>query len=209
MSTFDRHTHWEKIYHTKQPDEFSWYQPTPATSLEFFSQYHIPKTARIIDVGGGDSLLVDHLIDQGYRDITVLDISETAIDRAKARLGPSAKHVKWIVSDVVDFQSDLPYDFWHDRAAFHFLTRQQDIETYINNIRRHLTPQGMLVIGTFSEEGPKTCSGLPIRQYSESALTSLLQQFFEKIKCIEVDHKTPRNIIQHFIFCSFKRRLAA
>jgi trans-aconitate methyltransferase len=127
MENFDRKKHWENIYQTKQLSEVSWFQPTPETSLDFFNQFNVPTTAKIIDIGGGDSFLVDNLLDLGYEDITVLDISEAAIDRAKKRLGVQASNVKWIVTDVTKFKPTEKYDFWHDRAAFHFLTDEQKI----------------------------------------------------------------------------------
>src|SRR5690554_3952092 len=123
MENFDRKKHWENIYQTKELNEVSWFQPTPETSLQFFEQFDIPKTAKIIDVGGGDSFLVDHLLDLGYEDITVLDISSVAIERAKNRLGERAKKVTWITSDIVNFVPKEKYDFWHDRAADRKSTR--------------------------------------------------------------------------------------
>ena len=205
MENFDRKKHWENIYTTKELCDVSWYQPTPATSLEFVKQFNVPTTAKIIDIGGGDSFLVDHLLDLGYKDITVLDISETAISRAKERLGSKADMVKWIVEDAAKFKPTEKYDFWHDRAAFHFLTQDNEIESYIDTVQKSINPTGVLVIGTFSENGPKKCSGIEIKQYSEITMTERLQKFFEKIKCITVDHKTPFDTIQNFIFCSFKR----
>lgn len=205
MESFDRKSHWEKIYQTKNLSEVSWFQPKPETSLAFLTQYNIQKNAKIIDVGGGDSLLVDHLLDLGYTDITVLDISESAIKKAKQRLGERAVLVKWIMADAATFQPNEQYDFWHDRAAFHFLTQNEEIENYIHSVQKGLTPSGVLVVGTFSEEGPKKCSGIEIKQYSEKSMTEILSGFFEKIKCIVVDHKTPFDTIQNFVFCSFKK----
>ncbi|MCX6239499.1 MAG: class I SAM-dependent methyltransferase [Bacteroidia bacterium] len=205
MDNFDRKKHWENIYHTKETNEVSWYQPNPATSLDFFQQFDIPKSARIIDIGGGDSYLVDHLFDLGYQDITVLDISESALEKAKLRLGDRANKVKWIVADAVTFKPTEKYDFWHDRAAFHFLTQEQDIENYIDNVQQSIKPNGILVIGTFSEQGPKKCSGIEIKQYSETTMTDRLKKYFEKIKCITVDHTTPSDTIQNFVFCSFRK----
>lgn len=205
MKLFDRHQHWENIYKAKQLAEVSWFQPTPATSLAFLKEFKVPLTAKIIDIGGGDSLLVDHLLNLGYKDITVLDISETAIGRAKHRLGPDAQHVKWIVADATTFQPKEKYDFWHDRAAFHFLTSDHEIDSYIDTVQQNLRPNGIVVIGTFSENGPKKCSGIDIKQYSEKSMTERLQQFFTKIKCITVDHTTPTGSVQNFIFCSFKK----
>ena len=205
MESPDRKTHWNNIYNTKKTNEVSWYQTDPATSLDFFRQYNIPKSAKIIDVGGGDSYLVDRLLELDYEDITVLDISEPALERAKLRLGDSAKKVKWIIQDAVTFKPSDKYDFWHDRAAFHFMTDEQDIENYINNVQQSIKPNGILVIGTFSEQGPKKCSGIEIKQYSETSMTCLLNKYFEKIKCITVDHVTPFDTIQNFVFCSFRK----
>lgn len=205
MEEFDRKKHWEQIYQTKQLNEVSWYQSTPATSLNFFDQFKIPKAAKIIDVGGGDSLLVDHLLDRGYSDITVLDISESALVRAKLRLGQRAARVKWIVADAASFLPAEQYDFWHDRAAFHFLTQEKEIENYINTVQKSIKPSGILVIGTFSEKGPKKCSGIEIKQYSEDSMTERLKPFFEKIECISVEHNTPFDTIQQFVFCSFRK----
>jgi len=205
MEDFDRKEHWEKIYRTKQLNEVSWYQPVPETSLAFFKEFNVPFTSKIIDIGGGDSFLVDYLLDSGYLDITVLDISEMAIDRAKQRLGECAAKVKWVVTDAATFKPTEKYDFWHDRAAFHFLTQEDEIENYIETVQRNLNSNGILVIGTFSEQGPKKCSGIEIRQYSEASLTDRLKTSFEKLKCITVDHPTPFGTIQNFIFCSFRK----
>ena len=200
MENFDRKKHWENIYQTKELKDVSWFQPTPETSLDFFKQFNVPKTAKVIDIGGGDSFLVDHLLDLGYQDISVLDISAAAIDRAKQRLGERAKNVKWIVADAATFKPNEKYDFWHDRAAFHFLTDEQEISNYLQTAQESINPTGVLVIGTFSEQGPKKCSGIEIKQYSETTMTDRLKKFFEKIKCITVDHKTPFDTIQNFFF---------
>lgn len=209
MENFDRKKHWENIYQTKELKDFSWFQPTPETSLDFFKQFNVPTTAKVIDIGGGDSFLVDHLLDLGYQDISVLDISAAAIDRAKQRLGDRATKVKWIVADASTFKPTEQYDFWHDRAAFHFLTQEQEITNYIDTIQKSIKPTGVLVIGTFSEQGPKKCSGIEIKQYSETTMTDRLKKFFEKVKCITVDHRTPFDTIQNFIFCSFKKLATA
>lgn len=205
MGNFDRKNHWENIYQTKELKDLSWFQATPETSLDFFKLFSVPKTAKIIDIGGGDSFLVDNLLGLGYQDISVLDISAAAIDRAKQRLGDKAKNVKWIVADAATFKPTEKYDFWHDRAAFHFLTDEKEISNYLETVRQNIIPTGVLVIGTFSEQGPKACSGIEIKQYSETTMTDRLKNFFEKIKCITVDHKTPSGTIQNFVFCSFRK----
>ncbi|KOH42527.1 class I SAM-dependent methyltransferase [Sunxiuqinia dokdonensis] len=205
MKNFDRKKHWETIYKTRPLNEVSWFEPVPKTSLDFFKQFQVSRQAKIIDIGGGDSLLVDHLLDQGYCDLTVLDISEAAIERAKERLGERASMVKWIVADAATFQPDEKYDFWHDRAAFHFLTQEQEVSNYLGIAQKSICPNGILVIGTFSEQGPEKCSGIEIKRYSEDAMTKLLNAFFEKIRCITVDHQTPFSTIQNFVFCSFRK----
>ncbi|MDP1621332.1 MAG: class I SAM-dependent methyltransferase [Bacteroidales bacterium] len=205
MRKTDRKQHWEDIYRTKRPDEVSWFQPVPATSLDFLNFFNIPTTARIIDIGGGDSFFVDCLLDAGYHDITVVDISEAALIRAQQRLGNRAARVKWIVEDIATFAPTGKFDFWHDRAAFHFLTGESEIEAYINTVRRCIPEGGFLVIGAFSEKGPKKCSGLEISQYSEDSMSSRFGKYFEKIKCVTANHKTPFDTVQNFIFCGFRR----
>jgi ubiquinone/menaquinone biosynthesis C-methylase UbiE len=197
--------HWEKVYKTKQFTEVSWYQPTPTVSLDFLKEFCVSKDAAIIDVGGGDSYFVDHLLEHGYTNITVLDISEAAINRAKNRLGAKANLINWVVSDITTFVPDRQFDFWYDRAAFHFLTSEEQVNKYLAIANKAISAAGKIVIGTFSENGPAECSGLPIKQYSESALTSLIKKWFQKIKCIHTDHITPFNTIQNFLFCSFKK----
>lgn len=205
MENFDRKKHWETIYQTKELKDVSWFQPTPETSLNFIKQFNVSTTSKIIDIGGGDSFLVDNLLDLGYQDITVLDISAAALDKAKQRLGDLSEKVKWIVADASTFKPTEKYDFWHDRAAFHFLTQELEIENYLNTVNKNINSTGILVIGTFSMQGPKKCSGIEIKQYSETTMTERLTKFFEKIKCITVDHKTPFDTIQNFVFCSFKK----
>ncbi len=201
----DKKRHWDTVYSTKQPNEVSWTQETPTTSLAFIHSYNLPKTASIIDVGGGDSKLVDYLLDEGYENLTVLDISYKALERAKTRLGDKAVKVKWVASDITEFKPDKKYDVWHDRATFHFLTTNEQIVAYLDTARRAIT--GYLTIGTFSDKGPKKCSGLEIKQYTESQLESQLTTGFEKIRCITEDHITPFHTTQSFLFCSFKRNL--
>lgn len=206
MPLKDRKNHWENIYQTKLLEEVSWYQPTPQTSLEFIKNFDLPKNAKIIDIGGGDSFLVDHLLDLGFEDISVLDISEVAIEKAKKRLQNKAANVKWIVADASCFQPNEQYDFWHDRAAFHFLTDDKEIDNYIQTAANAVSQNGIILIGTFSEQGPKKCSGIEIKQYSENTMVNRFQKHFEKIECFTIDHKTPFDTIQNFVFCSFKRK---
>ncbi|HVM87053.1 MAG TPA: class I SAM-dependent methyltransferase [Puia sp.] len=197
--------HWEKIYSSKQSSEMSWTQDMPQISLDFVHAAHPDKKAKIIDIGGGDSKLVDFLIDEKFEDITVLDISEEALKRAQKRLGIKSEKVTWVVSDITEFEPAAVYDIWHDRAAFHFLTTASQIRKYLSIARKAVKTGGTVIIGVFSEKGPKKCSGLDVMQYSEETLSGKLQNGFEKINCITQDHKTPFNTIQHFLFCSFRR----
>ncbi|SFN39786.1 Methyltransferase domain-containing protein [Bizionia echini] len=201
----DRKKHWESVYETKNPDQVSWTQETPKTSLEFIHSFGLNKNAKIIDVGGGDSKLVDHLLEEGFNSITVLDTSERAIAKAKNRLGKKANKVNWIVSDITEFKPDSSFDVWHDRATFHFLTTDQQIKNYIKTATKCVS--GYLIIGTFSSIGPKKCSGLDIKQYDEDELTMEFKNGFDKIQCVTEDHLTPFNTTQNFLFCSFKRQL--
>lgn len=194
--------HWEKVYTEKQPHEVSWTQEVPATSLDFIRGFNLPRNASIIDIGGGDSKLVDFLLMEGFEDITVLDISEQALERAKKRLNEKADKVTWIVSDITDFKPAKHYDLWHDRATFHFLTTGDQIETYLSIAKSSV--QGFLTIGTFSHNGPTKCSGLEIRQYNEDELQEQLSRGFTKLKCFTEDHQTPFSTKQNFLFCSFK-----
>lgn len=198
----DRKLHWETIYEKKQPNEVSWTQEVPKISLDFIHACNLDKKSSIIDVGGGESKLVDFLLEEGFENITVLDISAHAIDRAKKRLGDKAGKVNWIVSDILEFAPSQNYDCWHDRAAFHFLTNPDEIRTYVDLVNQYVNKN--LVIGTFSTEGPLKCSGLEITQYNESSLQNAFNSF-SKIQCKTENHTTPFNTQQNFIFCSFQK----
>jgi len=199
----DRKNHWDAVYETKQPNEVSWTQENPKTSLDFIRETKLSKSAKIIDIGGGDSKLVDYLLAEGYENITVLDISAKALERAKKRLGKNAEKVSWIISDITKFKPETTYDIWHDRAAFHFLTTKNQVETYVEITEKWVT--GFLIIGTFSEKGPTKCSGLEIKQYSELELENQFSKRFEKLKCIKEDHTTPFETTQNFTFCVFEK----
>lgn len=196
--------HWEGIYAHKSPDQLSWTQAVPQTSLDFIHSFKLSRTARILDVGGGDSRLVDYLLEEGFENIAVLDISEHALKRAKDRLGDKATRVKWIVSDINDFHPESRFDLWHDRATFHFLTTRTGMSTYLKTARESV--KGFMILGTFSTDGPDKCSGLPIKQYSESTLSEELKSGFKKIKCKTETHITPFDTRQAFLFCSFRKR---
>lgn len=196
--------YWNEIYSLKKPTEVSWYQVTPETSIQFLTDLQIPKTARIIDIGGGDSRFVDYLLENGYQSITVLDISAAAINRAKERLGQQANQVNWVVSNILDFDANQQFDFWHDRATFHFLTSDTEIDQYLTISNKHLSTEAKIVIGTFSTNGPEKCSGLPVHQYAEVSLSTLFEKWYQKIKCFVTKHQTPFQTTQEFLFCSFQ-----
>ncbi|TDQ80192.1 class I SAM-dependent methyltransferase [Sphingobacterium yanglingense] len=195
--------HWENVYNTKKAEEVSWTQVVPKTSLTFISSLCLAKDAAIIDVGGGDSNLVDHLLNLGFENVTVLDISGKALERAQLRLGDRAKMVKWIESDITTFEPEAMYDLWHDRAAFHFLTAEQQLSAYLDIVQRSVT--GHMIIGTFSENGPLKCSGLEIKRYTEDTLRDIFHGHFDRRSCLRENHVTPFGTEQNFVFCSFKK----
>ena len=202
----DKTKHWEGIYSAKKLTEVSWYQAKPETSLGLIESVNPPKSAAIIDIGGGDSLLIDHLLEMGFSDLTVLDISETALKRAKERLGEKSADVNWIASDVAQFSSPKQFDVWHDRAAFHFLTSEEDKSAYIKNASSQIKKGGHLILGTFSENGPKKCSGIEIKQYSIKSLSELFADAFKLIDGFNIDHTTPTGAVQNFVFCVMRRK---
>jgi 2-polyprenyl-3-methyl-5-hydroxy-6-metoxy-1,4-benzoquinol methylase len=205
-NAFDRKRHWEAVYGTKEPSDVSWYQPVPEVSLDLIKRSEVPVDAAIIDVGGGDSMLADHLLDAGYRNLTVLDISVRALKRARKRLGEKADGIKWLLSDVAQFDPQEKYDLWHDRAAFHFLTEAEDVKHYVATAASAVRPGGTLIIGTFSITGPEKCSGISVKRYSEETLFELFAASFEKPDCFVTDHRTPFDTLQNFVFCRLKRK---
>ncbi len=203
---FNNKEHWERIYQTKAENEVSWFQSYPATSMKLIDDLNLSKAANIIDIGGGDSHLIDALLEKGYQNLWVLDISKQAIEKAQQRLGEKGKNVHWIVSDITEFVLPVQFDCWHDRAAFHFLTTEEKISRYVAVAENAIKPNGYLIISTFSEQGPKKCSGLDIMQYSENSLTARFENVFDKINCFQEDHLTPFNTTQNFLFCTFKKK---
>ena len=195
--------HWENVYQNKTPEQVSWTQKFPKTSLDLIAQFDVDSSGKIIDIGGGDSHLVDFLIDEGYENISVLDISSKAIERAKDRLGDKGQNIHWITSNILDFMPETKYDIWHDRAAFHFLTSKKDIESYVKIVSQFANH---IVLGTFSKNGPLKCSGLPISQYNAEDLQALLKSDFELVSSHYEDHTTPFDTQQNFLFCSFRRK---
>lgn len=200
----DLKAHWEKVYQSKNFEEVSWFQAIPETSIQFFEKLNLPKTAKIIDMGAGESHFVDYLIEKGYEHITLVDISEEALNKTKARLEEKGKSIKYIVANVGEFKTTEKYDFWHDRATFHFLTGIAEIEHYTQNICRSLNAGAHFLIGTFAEGGLKKCSDLEVYQYSADDLSEVFARCLTQKKSLKVDHKTPDGTIQKFIFCLFK-----
>jgi len=201
----NKKSHWENVFATKQPNEVSWTQEYPKTAMDYLESLHLSKTANIIDIGGGDSNLVDALLEKGYQNIWVLDISEFALERAKKRLGDKAHLVHWIVSDITEFKPEVTFDFWHDRAVFHFLTEEESINKYVAIIGDLINQNGNFLLGTFSENGPLKCSGLEIKQYSENTMKHTFNESFQAVKCFTENHTTPFDTTQNFQFCGFKK----
>lgn len=194
--------HWNHIFATKSPKEVSWTQPKPEPSLTLIQGLQLPLDARILEMGGGSSLLPDFLIKMGFQDITVVDISAEALNISKERVDSTS--VQWVESDMRDFTPEGSYDLWHDRAAFHFLTEPEDIANYVAKVEESGT--GYLIIGAFSENGPLKCSGLPVSRYSEESLQDLFKNSFETIETFTLDHTTPFDTQQNFVFGVFRRR---
>jgi SAM-dependent methyltransferase len=201
--------HWENVYTTKSENEVSWFQQSPAPSLELIVQAGATSKSAIIDIGGGASRLVDHLVEQGFEDVTVLDLSGAALAAAKSRLerrlGVRAERVSWIVTDATTFEPVRSYDIWHDRAAFHFLTDANDRAAYIARLGRALKLGGHAIIATFALDGPEKCSGLPVARYDSASLGRTLGAAFKLVHTQRHEHATPWGSRQIFQFSVFKR----
>lgn len=197
-------THWQRVYGEKEPTAVSWYQPVPEKSLQLIRSTGIARDKPMLDAGGGASTLVDYLLNEGYTDINVLDISGKALERSRARLGDSASAITWIESDVTKFEPSRQYALWHDRAVFHFLTKSADRDKYIDVVCRSLQPSGYLVLATFGPQGPERCSGLDIQRYSVGELKKLFGSRFELCSHELEEHKTPTGSTQQFLYSSWK-----
>ena len=202
----ERHLHWETIYQNKEFEACSWYQDIPKTSLELIAALELQKDASIIDVGGGESYLTAFLDKKGFSQLSVLDISPTALKKSQKKMGGNAAKVTWILSDVTHFETERHYDLWHDRAAFHFLRDPEDITAYIATAGRRIRSGGYAIIGTFSPQGPTQCSGITIQQYSTDALAECFKVDFNLIASQENSHQTPFDTKQAFSFCTFQRK---
>jgi 2-polyprenyl-3-methyl-5-hydroxy-6-metoxy-1,4-benzoquinol methylase len=198
----DNKAHWEQVYGTKAPDTVSWYAPHLETSLKLIHQAADNKNAAIIDIGGGESTLVDDLITEGYQDISVLDISQKAIDVAKERIGKSAVMVNWYCADIT--QATLPpnlFDVWHDRAVFHFLAEEAQRVRYVEQVKRSVKHGGYVIMSTFGLEGPEKCSGLDVVRYDSEKLHGQFGKSFRLIDSSTELHQTPMGITQQFLYC--------
>jgi 2-polyprenyl-3-methyl-5-hydroxy-6-metoxy-1,4-benzoquinol methylase len=203
----DRDRHWENVYNAKAPEEMSWYEPHLATSLEWIIEAAPSHSSSIIDVGGGSSTLVDDLRLDGFRSLTVLDISPSAIAHSQARLGAAAAEINWVTGGVA--HCSLPnaaFDIWHDRAVFHFLTEQEDRDSYVKQVMSAVKASGQVIIATFSINGPRSCSGLPVSRYDASSVQERFGPAFRLVKSATVTHHTPAGAAQEFLYCRMARR---
>jgi SAM-dependent methyltransferase len=209
VSTPVRQAHWQNVYQTKGERDVSWFQESPAISLDLIRATGIDSNARIVDIGGGASRLVDALLGEGFKFVTVLDLSEKALATSRARLGALGRHVSanvsWVVADVTKWQPVQTYDLWHDRAAFHFLTEPGDQAAYADCVRKTVRPGGQVIIGTFALDGPERCSGLPVVRHDAASLGAMLGASFKLVESRRHDHQTPAGAIQRFQFSRFVR----
>jgi len=204
-TAFDRQAHWQHVYTSKDEQAVSWFEAVPSVSLDLIRATGVGPDAAIIDIGGGAARLADALLDDGFRDLTVLDLSAEALEKAKARLGARAASVQWVTADVTTWQPDRHFDVWHDRAALHFLTDAQAQAAYAERVTRAVKPGGHVIIFTFAPDGPERCSGLPVVRHDAASLSKLLGSAFELIESRRHDHHTPGGAVQRFQFSCFRR----
>lgn len=201
----ERHDHWETVYRTKGEADVSWFEETPSLSFDLLQSIGVKPSSSIVDIGGGASRLVDVLLERGFRDLTVLDLSAEALALARRRLGDRASAVEWIAADVTEWEPERRYDVWHDRAGFHFLTSQAQQRAYVDRLDRSLRDGGHAIIGTFALDGPETCCGLPVARHDSASLATLLGEGFVLIDARRHDHVTPGGVVQRFQFSIFRR----
>jgi len=198
--------HWNNVYYNKNENEVSWYQKIPKTSLDHIKSLNLNLDSKIIDVGAGESRLVDNLLDLGFNNIDVLDISKKSIEKVKNRLGEKSEKINWIVSDINDFVSNNKYDLWHDRAAFHFLKDSSQINNYVELANSSLNSKGKIILGTFSSNGPLKCSGLEISRYNSSSINEIFKKHFILLNHRISIHPTPFDTFQEFLFAVFEKK---
>ena len=199
----DNKKHWENIYQKKEIDGVSWYQKVPIESLQLIKKYSISNSDKIIDIGCGKSFLADNLLELNYTNISLVDISSNALKEVKDRL--QNKSLNFIETDILNFNSNDKYDIWHDRAVFHFITDREGIEKYISLCNEYINKEGVLIIGTFAEDGPLKCSGLEIKRYSVDQISGLFEENFELVESFKMLHKTPFDTEQSFSFCVLRK----
>ena len=201
----DLKNHWENIYSNKAENEVSWFQTVPKTSHQLINKLNLESNDNIIDIGSGRSRILKILIAEGFNNISYLDISKEACKKSKIALGDDKSKVNWNVENVLNFESKIKYKLWHDRAVFHFFTDKKDIEKYKEVAIKNISDGGYLVLGTFSINGPKKCSGLDVSQYSEQSLNEIFKSDFNLLESFYIDHQTPFDTTQNFLFCIFKK----
>ena len=201
----DLKSHWENIYSSKNEDGVSWFQEYPKTSIDLIKKYSMNNSISIIDIGSGRSRILKNLIENEYEDLTYLDISQEACSKSKISLGNKQDLVQWYVANILDFNTDNNFSIWHDRAVFHFLTSREDIEKYKQVALKNILKGGYLILGTFSQNGPEKCSGLSVSRYSTESLKEIFNPEFKIIESFTIDHKTPFNTTQNFLFSIFKK----
>lgn len=200
-----RHAHWQAVYEGKAETVVSWFQERPASSLALIHATGLGVDARIIDVGGGASRLIDYLLDQGYRSVTVLDIAMAALEKTRHRLGARADTVAWLVADITQWIPSGQFDIWHDRAVFHFLTDPSDRKAYVAAMAAAVPTGGHAIVGTFALDGPERCSGLPVCRYDADGLVAEFSPYFQLVETVAEDHITPAGKTQRFQFCRMRR----
>jgi len=198
----DKKRHWEKVYTANEPDPVSWYRAHLETSLALIERAAVARSASIIDIGGGESTLVDDLLHRGYKNLTVLDVSRTAIEVTKKRLGAASEQVRWLLGDIVEIELEpLGYDLWHDRAVFHFLTTPERRLAYVRQVTRAVRPGGHVIVSTFGPEGPTKCSGLEAIRYDAKSLHGEFGGRFRLVESSKELHQTPLGTAQQFLYC--------
>ena len=205
MTESDEAGHWTAVYETKDPTAVSWHQETPEPSLRALDRIGASASSSLIDVGGGASTLVDALLEQGWRDLTVLDIAAPALEAAKARLGVRADNVRWEIADITDWHPFRRFDVWHDRAVFHFLTQPEQREAYRSALSQGVAAGGLVIVATFALDGPEKCSGLPVRRYDPAGLAAEMGDGLQLIYGWPEEHVTPWGARQSFNWCAFRR----
>ena len=206
LGVVDAQAHWERLYMEREPEQLSWYQPVPEISLALIEEAGLPLDAAILDVGGGTSKLAGLLVARGYRDVTVADISQAALQRARAELGSAGRPVTWVQADVRVHDFARGFDLWHDRAVFHFMVKAGDRDRYVAVLRRTLRPGGHAILATFSPDGPTHCSGLPVARYEADELSRLVGADFELVSSRLDQHRTPSGRSQSFVYVHLREK---